>query len=130
MRDPDNAAQAGAPNMGAQIQDGIDTMRELIDKLLSVGITLSPTERTAADAATAIALKTVCISGKLPSGKKKADYAEPLHQAGYALVDDVSKGLDFLVLADPTSTSSKSQKAKKLGIQVIGEDELQRLIAT
>jgi len=128
LRDPDHAAQAGVPSIGAQIQDDIDAMRGLIDKLLSVGITLAPTERAAVDAATATALKTVCISGKLPSGKKKADYAEPLRQAGYALVDEVGKGLDYLVLADPASTSSKSQKAKKLGIAVIGEDDLQRLI--
>ena len=41
-------------------------------------------------------MKTICISGKLPSGKKKADYADPLRAIGYELVDDVNKGLDYL----------------------------------
>jgi len=130
LRDPDQAAKAGVPSMGAQIQDGIDAMGALIDKLLAVGITLLPTERQPVAADAAVALKTVCISGKLPSGKKKADYADPLRQAGYALVDDVAKELNFLVLADPASTSSKSQKAKKLGIEVISEEDLLGLLAT
>jgi predicted DNA-binding WGR domain protein len=71
---------------------------------------------------------TVCISGKLLSGKKKADYQESLLAAGYELVDDVSKELSYLVLADVESTSSKSTKAKKLGIRVIDEDELNLMI--
>jgi DNA ligase (NAD+) len=74
-------------------------------------------------------MKTVCISGKLNSGKKKADYAEPLRAVGYALVDEVSKGLDYLVLADPGSTSSKAEKARKLGIEVISEEQLVKMVS-
>jgi DNA ligase (NAD+) len=73
-------------------------------------------------------VRTVCISGKLPSGKKKADYEAPLRAAGYELVDEVTKGLNFLVLADPTSTSSKSEKARKLGVEVISEEKLMQMI--
>ena len=53
-----------------------------------------------ADGEVAQPLKTICISGKLPSGRKKADYAEPLRAAGYELVDEVIKGLDFLFKID------------------------------
>ena len=74
-----------------------------------------------------VVAKTVCISGKLPSGKKKADYEAPLRAAGYELVDDVVKGLSLLVLADPTVVSSKSEKAKKLGVKVISETQLAKL---
>ena len=70
------------------------------------------------------AIKTVCISGKLPSGRKKADYEEPLSDAGYELVDDVIKGINYLVLAEPGSTSGKAEKARKLGVEVISEDQL------
>ena len=42
---------------------------------------------------------------------------------GIDLVDDVTRGLDLLVLADPASTSSKAVKARRLGVQVIGEEE-------
>ncbi len=72
---------------------------------------------------------TVCISGKLPSGKKKADYQEPLHAAGYELVDEVGKELSYLVLADAASTSSKAVKARKLGVRVISEEELSGLLS-
>ena len=68
--------------------------------------------------------KTLCISGKLPSGKKKADYEAPLRAVGIELVDDVIKGLSYLVLADPASTSSKADKARKLGVEVISEAQL------
>jgi DNA ligase (NAD+) len=49
--------------------------------------------------------------------------------AGYELVDDVSKDLSYLVLADATSTSSKAVKARKIGVPVISEDELAGLLA-
>lgn len=71
----------------------------------------------------------MCISGKLLSGKKKADYEAPLRAVGLELIDDVVKGLSYLVLADPASTSSKADKARKLGVQIISEDELIALTA-
>ena len=72
--------------------------------------------------------KTVCISGKLPSGKKKADYLAPLQAAGYVLVDAVLQGLTYLVVADPESVSSKSEKAKKMGVKLISEAQLAKLV--
>jgi DNA ligase (NAD+) len=77
-----------------------------------------------------LSAKKVCISGKLPSGSKKADYEAPLLAAGYSLVDDVVHDLAFLVLADPSSSSSKVEKARKLGVQVISEDQLQGLLSS
>ncbi len=70
------------------------------------------------------ALKTVCISGKLPSGLRKADYETALQKINFKLVDDVVTGLSFLVLSDPASTSAKADKARKMGVQVISEDQL------
>lgn len=74
------------------------------------------------------AIKTVCISGKLPSGSKKADYAAPLRAAGYELVDDVVKGLSYLVLADPAVVTGKSAKARSLGVELLSEDQLKAMI--
>jgi hypothetical protein len=81
-----------------------------------------------AKAAIAATLKTICISGKLPSGSKKADYAAPLRAAGYELVDDVVKGLSYLVLADPTVVTGKSAKAKSMGVELLSEDQLKAMI--
>jgi len=72
------------------------------------------------------ATKTVYISGKLPSGLRKAAYEVALQNINFNLVDDVSVGLTFLVLADPASTSSKAEKARKLGVQVISEGSAHR----
>jgi DNA ligase (NAD+) len=127
LRDAAMAAKAGVPNIGGQVQDGIDAMGVVIDKLLANGVKVRatlpselPVDRDRSD-------KTVCISGKLNSGKKKADYEAPLKAAGYSLVDDVVKGLTYLVLADPASNSGKALKARKLGVNVISEDEMIRL---
>ena len=130
LRDPGFAAQAGVPSIGGAIQHGIDSMAQVIDRLLAAGVTVLPPQddlATPAEGGTAVPTQSVCISGKLPSGRKKADYAEPLRAAGYALVDDVSKGLSFLVLAEPDSSSSKAEKARRLGVAVISEEALIQL---
>lgn len=130
LRDPRLAELAGAPNIAAPIQDGIDAMAPVIDKMLANGVEILPPQEDLHGSAESEEAQrpTVCISGKLPSGKKKADYQEPLLAAGYELVDDVSKGLSYLVLADAASTSAKSEKAKKLGVAVISEDQLIQML--
>lgn len=127
LRDTALAEKAGVPNIGGQIQDAIDSTAPLIDKLLAAGVTVLPTVR-GEQMPGAAPNKTVCISGKLPSGLKKTDYEESLRAAGYELVDTVTKGLDYLVLADPGSTSSKADKARKFGIEVISEDRLVQIV--
>jgi len=126
LRDAALAEKAGAPNIANRIQDGIDEMAQVIDKLLAAGVTMLPVVRGQLVVEAGITM-TVCISGKLPSGKKKSDYEEPLKAAGYALVDEVTKQLNYLVLADPASNSSKAEKARKLGVEVISEERLMQL---
>jgi DNA ligase (NAD+) len=48
--------------------------------------------------------------------------------AGHVFKSGVSKGLDYLVIADPASTSSKAVKARKLGTVCIGEAELMEIL--
>lgn len=127
LRDLSFAAKVGVPGIGTQIQNGIDAMDALIGKLLRNGVVIRETE--VAQQKADLALKgTVCISGALPSGKKKAEFTAPLERAGFKLVDDVSKDLTYLVLADPNSNSGKCQKARKLNIKVISETELNGLL--
>lgn len=127
LRDPALAERAGVPNLGGPIQDAIDALSPVIDKLLLNGVEILPPveDRHTADSNR----QTLCISGRLPSGKRKADYAETLAAVGIELVDSVAKGLDYLVLADPESTSGKADKARKLGITILDEDELNALLA-
>lgn len=62
--------------------------------------------------------KTVCITGKLTSYKKKADAENDLRAAGFTLVDSVTKSLDYLV-DEGDSSSAKRQKAEQYGIIII-----------
>ncbi len=73
-------------------------------------------------------IKTLCISGKLPSGKKKADYEKALQAINIRLVDDVSSSLTYLVVAEPSSTTGKAQKARAMGIPILSEDELIQMV--
>ncbi len=129
LREEAFAESVGAPNTGAAIQDGIESMAELIDGLLAAGVVVSDATPVAALPG-AEAKKTVCISGKLPSGRKKADYEQALDAAGYHLVDKVNQDLTYLVLADPDSSSSKAKKARQLGVEIIPEERLQELCAS
>jgi len=129
LRQPELAERAGVPNTGVAIQDGLDAMGGLIERMLAAGVVVVESKPgTAAVGSSGVPLKTVCITGKLPSGKKKSEYAAPLEAAGYRLVDAVEAGLDSLVLAEPTSSSSKAQKARKLNVALISEEELERLL--
>ncbi len=124
LRSPDVAEKAGAPHMGAAIQDSIDAIAPVIDKMLANGVDILPPQRDVHASENAPARKTVCISGRLPSGKKKSDYAQALQRAGYELVDNVHQGLDYLVLAEAGSTSQKAVKARQWGVDVISEEDL------
>jgi DNA ligase (NAD+) len=132
LRDLEFAAEAGVPTLGESLQRRIDASAEVIDALLAKGVVVKrgASEQAAADAAAKAETSkgTVAITGKLPSGKKKNDFKEPLEKAGYELVDKVSKELTYLVLADPNSTSSKAVKARKYGVKLISEDELEKLV--
>ncbi|MEN9580702.1 MAG: NAD-dependent ligase LigA [Pseudomonadota bacterium] len=130
LRDEAFAARAGVPSVGAAICESLEQLSPVIDALLDAGVVITGlgTSVGPAGGGAADALQAVCISGKLPSGKKKADYEPDLSAAGFRLVDAVTSETRYLVLADPASNSSKAQKALKLGIEVIGEGRLLELI--
>jgi len=46
-----------------------------------------------------------------------------VNENGGEVFSGVKKGLDYLVMADPNSQSTKAKKARKLGIKLIGESE-------
>lgn len=62
--------------------------------------------------------ETVCITGKLKSFKTKAEAYEHLINAGFTVVESVTKTLNYLVDEEDKS-SSKRQKAESYGITII-----------
>ena len=58
---------------------------------------------------------------------KRSDLEKMVTDNGGA-VSSVKKGLTFLVQADPSSKSSKSVKAKSLGIAIISPEEFLEMV--
>lgn len=120
---PEFAAKAGVPNSGTQILEGLIEREEMINQARK-HISILNDE---GDDKEKTNLPLICITGSLPSGKKKSHWKEPLEKAGYVLTDTVTKDLFALVVSDPSVATSKSQKATKMGIKIISESELEKL---
>lgn len=71
--------------------------------------------------------KSFVLTGKMP--KKRSEYETMIRQAGGTVADSVSKNTDYLVIADVNSTSTKAEKARKLGTKLISPEELETLLA-
>lgn len=69
--------------------------------------------------------KSFCFTGAMDY--KRSDLEKMVVDNG-GTVSSVKKGLTFLVQADPSSTSSKSVKAKSLGISIISPEEFLEMI--
>jgi DNA ligase (NAD+) len=65
--------------------------------------------------------KSFCFTGK--SNLSRAQLQKIVSEAGGEVKKSVGKGLDYLIMADKSSTSSKAQAARKLGTQVISEED-------
>jgi DNA polymerase-3 subunit epsilon len=70
--------------------------------------------------------KTICFTGALNATLKGAPIDRSFAQKiaiehGMVIKSGVSKGLDYLVTADPNSLSGKSLKARDYGVKIIAE---------
>jgi len=105
--------------VGNSIADGLISLKDEIDKLIET-IEVEDVE----DLTGPLAGKSFCMTGALPSGTKRNDMATRIEAAGGEVKNSVGKGLTYLVMADPSSTSSKAEKARKLGTECIDEARL------
>lgn len=69
--------------------------------------------------------KVFVLTGKMP--KKRNEYEAMITSKGGIVAGSVSKNTDYLVIADVNSTSSKAEKARKLGTMLISPTELEEL---
>ncbi|MDB4998496.1 MAG: ligase, partial [Myxococcaceae bacterium] len=68
-----------------------------------------------------------CFTGALT--KPRAELEAMVEERGGTLLSGVTKDLQFLVMADPSSGSSKAQKAAKYGTECIDEARFFALMA-
>lgn len=112
------------PSMGPKRAEAFVTwMRKhstVFEDLLSTGVSLK--DRPVG----ALTGKSVCFTGK--STKPRAELERLASEAGGTVKNSVGKGLTFLVMADPNSTSSKAQAARKNGTQCVSEEDFLKLV--
>jgi len=97
--------------------------RDLIEQLRKAGVAFTGKKR---ERGTALAGKTFVLTGTLPNLTR--DEAKKLiEDAGGRVSGSVSKKTDFVVAGD--EAGSKLEKAKELGVKVIGEEALREMLA-
>lgn len=102
------------------LAEGLLNNKYLILQLLNNGLTIKP------QATGILSNKSICFTGSM---KNKRPVLEKMAiDAGADLKSSVGKGLTYLVIADPNSTTSKAIAARKLGIVLMSEEEFLELI--
>ena len=111
-------ALAEIPGLGTikaeKIIEGMQSRQDEVGRLAAVGVVpVKP-----ADGGPLAGL-SFCFSGSHSRPRKVLQLI--VDSNGGKVSSGVTKGLSYLVLSDPTSTSSKAQKARMLGTEVIDE---------
>lgn len=108
---------------------GLTARKDLIERLLRVGIRLQkPAEQP--ERTGPLVGKTFCFTGTIKqvdpaSGKTftRNQMEELVKQSGGRALRAVTAKLDYLVMANPKSRSSKAEKARKLETKILSEEE-------
>ena len=113
------------PIVAAQIRETLDAprMRTLIDRLRAEGLTFE--EEGPPPGEGPLAGKAFVLTGTLPDLTRE-QATEKIMAAGGRVTSSVSKKTDYLVAGD--SPGSKAEKAERLGVPVLDEAGLLKLI--
>lgn len=112
------------PRVGQSIFDFFQEPknRELVKRLREAGLTFTGKKR---EKGTRLAGKTFVLTGTL-TNHSRDEAKKMIEDAGGKVTSSVSKKTDYVVAgADP---GSKLDKARELGVNVIGEEDLLRLV--
>jgi len=102
---------------------GIAANRKLVERLREAGLTLTGKKK---ERGTKLAGKTFVLTGTLAHFSR--DEAKKLiEDAGGKVTGSVSKKTDYVVAG--ADAGSKLEKAKELGVKVIGEKELEKVLS-
>ncbi|MGI0058201.1 MAG: helix-hairpin-helix domain-containing protein [Nitrosotalea sp.] len=112
---------AGVGPVKAQsLADGLKANQQIILDLLANGVKIK--DITIGK----LTGKSFAITGTLSI--KRAELEKMIADNGGEVKNSVGKGLSYLIIADPQSTSSKAQAARKLGTVLIDEKQILDLI--
>jgi len=116
-----------------KIINGMKSKVNIIKNLFDVGISIKKIEKFQAST-NKLAGMSFCFTGAIQkigaNGKRLAreDMHKLVLENGGSVSDSVKKGLTYLVMADPSSTSTKAVKARELGTQVLSETDFFKMI--
>ena len=115
------------------IETGMASKKQLIQKLLEVGVTIQGPKKIESKSNTLSGL-SFCFTGAIQkvddSGVRYTrDMMQNLvKENGGKAHSRVSTDLTYLVMADPNSTSSKAQKARKYEVTLLSEEDFFKMI--
>jgi DNA ligase (NAD+) len=114
------------PVVAESIRNFLDDARQasVVDQLLSLGVTWVP-QVTARGDHLPLSGKTFVCTGTLPT-LGRADAEALIRKAGGKVTGSVSKKTDYVLAG--ADAGSKLAKAEELGVSVIDEDELKRMV--
>jgi len=119
------AELAAIPGLGAikagLILRGLRGRKEEIDRLIAAGIVPVTQEQEGP-----LAGMTFAFTGS--ATRPRGELTQLVESNGGRVLSTVTKELNYLVIADPASTSSKAVKARKLGTKLITEEQMVELI--
>lgn len=115
------------------IIEGMKSKVTVIQNLLEVGIKIREPIKISLESEKFKGI-SFCFTGAIQSiktdGKRytREDMYDLVLKNGGKIEESVKRGLSFLVMADPNSTSSKANKAREIGTKIMSEEEFFRLI--
>jgi DNA ligase (NAD+) len=108
------------PTKAKSLADGLVANQQLILSILDNGVKIK------VRAVGTLTGKSICFTGSM---KNKRPVLEKMAaEAGADVKGSVGKGLTYLVIADPNSTSSKAVAARKFGTTLISEEAFLDLV--
>jgi len=114
------AAIPGVKTTAKKIREGLDRSKEMVGEISAAAEVLNFVQ------VGGLAGKTFCMTGLRSYNGQ--DLRQLIEDNGGEVKSGVSKGLDFLILKDPSSTSGKAQKARKYGTELISPDQIMEMI--
>jgi len=126
MDDLQQAEDVG-PVMAQSIRDFFDNPRNqaVIEKLRKAGLKMKEKAAPRAAATGSFAGKTVVVTGTLRKLSRE-EAKEALRKAGATVTDSVSNKTDFLIVGE--DAGSKLDKANKLGVKTLNEQEFLKML--
>jgi DNA ligase (NAD+) len=99
--------------------------KALVENLKRNGVNMKQPKKTGTTA-NLLNGKSFCITGAL--SRLRSDYEKEIDERGGKNASGVSKTTDYLVTNDQTTQTSKLVKARELGVKIISEAELTKML--